>query len=237
MTRTRNASRADLAAFASKATYIPCSSRGRSPDTPRPRPPIPATAEWKGLLLRQIPAYPRSARKRQDRPVTPEVAGSSPVASVNYLQISIFCCRDRRNRPPASSHPAEIPHPNQPQIAARSLLYPRITAIKTTGRKSRRSSFPKPARRRAAMRAFRNAGAVRRRLGVPADLVGEEDDVALDGLGVDEAHRFLVARLAEEALARAEHDRIDLQPQLVDQVVLHQRAYELEAGGDDDFPV
>src|SRR6266545_4907191 len=86
-------------------------------------------------------------------------------------------------------------------------------------------------------RAFRNDGAVRRRLGLPDELVGEVDDVALDGLGVDEAHRFLVAGLAEEALAGAEHDRVDLQPQLVDQVVLHQRAYELEAGGDDDFPV
>jgi len=32
--------------------------------------------------LPEIPAYPRSARKRQDRPVTPEVAGSSPVAPV-----------------------------------------------------------------------------------------------------------------------------------------------------------
>jgi hypothetical protein len=30
----------------------------------------------------RIPAYPHSARKRQDRPVTPEVAGSSPVAPV-----------------------------------------------------------------------------------------------------------------------------------------------------------
>src|SRR5918995_6282205 len=30
----------------------------------------------------EIPAYSRSARKRQDRPVTPEVAGSSPVAPV-----------------------------------------------------------------------------------------------------------------------------------------------------------
>jgi hypothetical protein len=29
-----------------------------------------------------IPAYRRSARKRQDRPVTPEAAGSSPVAPV-----------------------------------------------------------------------------------------------------------------------------------------------------------
>src|SRR4029453_15903032 len=76
-----------------------------------------------------------------------------------------------------------------------------------------------------------------RRLGLPDDLVREEDDVALDGLGVDEAHRFLVAGLAEETLAGPEHDREDLQPQLVDQVVLHQRAYELEAAGHDDFPV
>jgi hypothetical protein len=38
-----------------------------------------------------IPAYPRVGRKRQDRPVTPEVAGSSPVAPVKYLQIGIFC--------------------------------------------------------------------------------------------------------------------------------------------------
>jgi hypothetical protein len=29
----------------------------------------------KGLLTPQIPAYPRSARKRHDRPVTPEVGG------------------------------------------------------------------------------------------------------------------------------------------------------------------
>jgi hypothetical protein len=48
---------------------------------------------------------------------------------------------------------------------------------------------------------------------------------------------FLVARLAEEALAGAEHDREDLQPQLVDEVVLHQRVHEPEAGRDDDFPV
>jgi hypothetical protein len=39
----------------------------------------------------EIPAYPRSARKRQDRPVTPEVAGSSPVAPVKALQNCIFC--------------------------------------------------------------------------------------------------------------------------------------------------
>jgi hypothetical protein len=32
-------------------------------------------------------------------------------------------------------------------------------------------------------------------------------------------------------------DREDLQPRLVDQVVLDQRAYELKAAGDDDVPV
>jgi len=34
------------------------------------------------MLTAESPAYPCSARKRQDRPVTPEVAGSSPVAPV-----------------------------------------------------------------------------------------------------------------------------------------------------------
>jgi hypothetical protein len=36
----------------------------------------------KTLLAPGIPAYPRLDRKRRDRPVTPEVAGSSPVAPV-----------------------------------------------------------------------------------------------------------------------------------------------------------
>src|SRR3989442_5295247 len=74
-------------------------------------------------------------------------------------------------------------------------------------------------------------------LGVSDGLVGEVGDVAIDGLGVDKAHGFLVAGLAEEALAGPEHDREDLQPQLVDEVVLHERAHELVAGGDDYFPL
>ena len=94
-----------------------------------------------------------------------------------------------------------------------------------------------PARRRAGIRAFRNAGVVRRPLGVPDHLVGEEGETVTDGLGVDEAHGFLVAGLAEEALARPEYDREDDQPQLVDQVVLDQRASELVAGVDNDVPV
>jgi hypothetical protein len=49
----------------------------------------------KDLLLPGIPAYPRSARKRHDRSVTPEVARSSLVAPVKVLQISMLCCRIR----------------------------------------------------------------------------------------------------------------------------------------------
>jgi hypothetical protein len=45
------------------------------------------------------------------RPVTPEVAGSSPVAPAETsLQIGIFCCQVGRERPPASACPALMPH-------------------------------------------------------------------------------------------------------------------------------
>jgi hypothetical protein len=49
----------------------------------RPYPEIPATSRPKRLLSPEIPAYPWSARNCHDRPVTPEVAGSSPVAPVS----------------------------------------------------------------------------------------------------------------------------------------------------------
>jgi hypothetical protein len=43
------------------------------------------------LLAPGIPAYPRRDRKRHARPVTPEVAGSSPVAPRRKdLQIGMF---------------------------------------------------------------------------------------------------------------------------------------------------
>jgi hypothetical protein len=47
-------------------------------------PQIPGASWPKALLTPRIPAYSRSARKRHDRPVTPEVAGSSPVAPVSF---------------------------------------------------------------------------------------------------------------------------------------------------------
>src|SRR4029453_17578382 len=73
--------------------------------------------------------------------------------------------------------------------------------------------------------------------GVADELVSEEDEAATNALSVHEAHGLLVAGLAEEALASPEHDGEDDQPQLVDQVVLQERATQLIAGRDDDLPV
>jgi hypothetical protein len=52
-------------------------------------PQIPQRSVRKVLLTAGSPAYSRSARNRQDRPVTPEVAGSSPVAPVQALHIDL----------------------------------------------------------------------------------------------------------------------------------------------------
>jgi acetyl esterase len=51
-----------------------------------------------------------------------------------------------------------------------------------------------PLRQPKTPRAFRNAGAVRRPLGVSDGLVGEDGDAITDGLGVDEARYFLTAK-------------------------------------------
>jgi hypothetical protein len=99
-------SRGDLVSFTSTATTHPALIPHEAPGSSRRCPPIPATQWPKGLLTAEIPAYPRSTRKRHDRPVTPEVAGSSPVAPVEkILQTRVFCCQHRRMRPPASRRP------------------------------------------------------------------------------------------------------------------------------------
>jgi hypothetical protein len=59
---------------------IPRSSRTSPPEAPASPRPSPQRRGLKDQLTAGIPAYSRSGRKRQDRPVTPEVAGSSPVA-------------------------------------------------------------------------------------------------------------------------------------------------------------
>src|SRR5258708_19811762 len=75
--------------------------------------------------------------------------------------------------------------------------------------------------------SYPNAAAVRRPLGVPDDRVGEGDETVTDGPGAEGANGLLVADLVEEAIASPEHDRVDRQPQLVDQAVLHHPAHEL----------
>src|SRR5262249_83124 len=91
-------------------------------------------------------------------------------------------------------------------------------------------------RARQAARSRRSAPRVPGARYLPNELVGEVGNTVTEDLGVDAVHGFLVAGLAEEALAGPEHEREDLQPQLVDEVVLDQRAQELEAAGDDDLP-
>jgi hypothetical protein len=73
----------DIPLFSSKAKIASREiSRGRSPEAPgRTGNPRNVTAEAPAIA--GIPAYPWSARNCHDRPVTPEVAGSSPVAPVS----------------------------------------------------------------------------------------------------------------------------------------------------------
>jgi hypothetical protein len=65
----------------------------------------------------------------------------------------------------------------------------------------------------------------------------------VDGLIIEREEQEYAARLSVwldpqllQISLGPEHDREDLQPQLVDEVVLDQRAQELEAAGDDDLP-
>jgi len=63
-----------------EAAFIPHESRTRSPVTPGGARKSPDNEDGKALLSPVIPVYSRRARSYQDRHVTPEVAGSSPVA-------------------------------------------------------------------------------------------------------------------------------------------------------------
>jgi hypothetical protein len=52
----------------------------------------PQSQESKDLFTRRTPAYPRLAPKSPDRPVTPEVAGSSPVAPMGPSDCYRLAC-------------------------------------------------------------------------------------------------------------------------------------------------
>jgi hypothetical protein len=60
-----------------------------------PAPGNPRNAQ-NALLSPVIPAYSRLVWRHQDRPVTPEVAGSSPVAPVKRPANAMLCCPSRR---------------------------------------------------------------------------------------------------------------------------------------------
>ncbi len=77
----------------------------------------------------------------------------------------------------------------------------------------------------------------RRPSGVLGTVVREERRISVERPDVDEAHAVHARGLTEEPLAGAEHDRKDLQPHLVDEVVFDQHADNPGAGRDDDVPV
>jgi hypothetical protein len=57
------------------------------------------------MVRQRIPARLRRFGNRQDRPVTPEVAGSSPVAPVEkLLQIGVLCCCVRHRARARTTH-------------------------------------------------------------------------------------------------------------------------------------
>jgi hypothetical protein len=78
-------------AFPRETTEHPALIPQKVAGASRRRPPNPARRRLKALLAPIIPADPRPDRRDQDRPVTPEVAGSSPVAPVEkVLQIGLL---------------------------------------------------------------------------------------------------------------------------------------------------
>ena len=64
---------------------IPHTFRGTPPEAPAGVRQCPQARGERPCSCREIPARSRSARNHQDRPVTPEVAGSSPVAPVQNI--------------------------------------------------------------------------------------------------------------------------------------------------------
>ena len=102
------------APFATAASHVPQAS----PEVPARPQESPRDDRRKPSFPSQIAAYPRSSRNRQDRPVTPEVAGSTfgrsrkAPANRKALRCPIGC-----KRPPASPHLARIAHAESPPRA------------------------------------------------------------------------------------------------------------------------
>src|SRR5262249_52015925 len=89
-----------------------------------------------------------------------------------------------------------------------------------------------------ALELARHGGTVTRLpLLVASRLVDQDDDAVPDGARLLQLQPLLVARLTEQSLAAAEHDRKEHDVELIDQIVLEERLRELAAAVDDDRAV
>src|SRR6266542_354922 len=99
---------------------FPRSSRTSLPEGPVGSRESPQPQGREALRFTGIPADPRSTRKRHDRPVTPEVAGSSPVAPVkvpaNWRLLLPHWTKSTGDFLSSRAHPAR----ESPQKAGRS---------------------------------------------------------------------------------------------------------------------
>src|SRR4051794_30425464 len=82
-----------------------------------------------------------------------------------------------------------------------------------------------------------NISAIPLLLAVAGALVDQDLHAVADRLRLGETERFLVARLAEEPLARPQHNREHHQPQLVHEIVLEQSLNERRTAVNDDVAV
>jgi hypothetical protein len=85
-------------------------------------------------------------------------------------------------------------------------------ALDNAGRLPRKVAPMRPRGRPAAAVPAETSTTADDTLGVSDELVGEAGEVVTHGAGAGQAQGFGVAGLAEEAVAGAEHERVDHQP-------------------------
>jgi hypothetical protein len=83
-------------------------------------------------------SYSRPARRHHDRPVTPEVAGSSPVAPVEFLRIGVFVARrgaNDRRLPPIPPRDQDNCHryETRTRLLARAAMHSHVRVSRVSG--------------------------------------------------------------------------------------------------------
>jgi hypothetical protein len=127
--RTSTASRTNTNCSLLRQRPIPRGSRTSSPEAPARTRESPQSQGRKALLTPGIPAYPRSARKRHDRPVTPEVAGSSPVAPVKLPANGSIVLSGKAQRSTRLHKTRVRAGPNRPKTGRKRVRAPRRQAV------------------------------------------------------------------------------------------------------------